>query len=759
MSPKKIAFTVFCSGLLLVVFAGWAFGSSVFMHQKDPLYADLSILAGEGLIKSRDSGYFAMNPLTKQQAAVFLGEALYYLGISGTVEEGHIKTYERMIGAGLEKIGLPAAAYAPGQAIVVSSEKRTASLENLAGDIVSDLKGSLYDSDSALKIEGNINGKFNYLGALGATNVGLSSFSGTYLQLDMKKVFTSDLSMQLYFNLEPKTNENAYGTGHQELYGYANMMDMLNFNLNVSQWRISAGTIWEDLTLLTASQGPSDRPSLFDRDRYAQDERAKDFYERTFRNYFQTFDDRWAKHPWMGLGIVADNLFGRDVMKLLAGKAEKHYELGAFANGLYEFGARYTRKQSFLFFNQAEWSANFYKSVKQKEEIFAMTGADANPVMTGSTVAGADIKTSFLGLVKIDAEFQYADSDGRYEGTQLFEYKQYGSAILANLVPSFLPRQFYIGVKYARIEPDYKAPASAVADTSLPGTEQGDNTKFRMSSITYVSDPSSLKNNMNKLEASVRLNLPYFLLRLNYGVSHQLRATGNMFYSKRYVIGPDMWWKMFYSNYGYFGADNGQMQGLMNYNRNRYDYVPPAGDWQYYLSSRMISEGRGGLATDEWNSSREFMVSGDVSGETVKYETSAVADMRLELNRFIGVKMPLFFHAYGEIRSLSNAPEYLVQYNHSRLFSQYAATAMLVLNPVRDICLLAYYGAEAWAALGTLPYATDYFDSVIGAGVDYDISGRTGIYLRIKNFYHQDKVIPANNFRGWQIYTELKSFF
>lgn len=759
MGFKKKMLAALFAAVILPVFVSASRGGPLFIPQQDVLYTDLSVLSAAGLIKSENAEFFTMNPLTKQQASAYLGEARYYLGVSGTVEEGDVKTYEKLINGGLKKTGVPVSEFAPAEEKASAAAKGTAAVEVSLASAESDLKGSLYNADSSLKIEGNINGRYTYLGALGLTSAGLSSFSGTYLQLDIKKTFTSDLSMQLYFNLEPRTNENAYGTGHVEFEQWANLMDMMNFTMNAGIWKISAGTVWEDLTALTASQGPSDRPWLFDRDKYAGDVKSKDNYEKNFRNYFQSLDDRWAKHPWMGFEITTDKLFGRDVIKLLAGKAEKHYELGAFANGLYEFGARYTRKQSFLIFNQAEWSANFYNMSKQKEEIFAMTGVDSNPVMTGSTVTGADVKTSLFGLFKTDAEFQYADSDGRYTGTQLFEYKQYGTAILANLVPSFLPKQLYLGAKYARIEPDYKAPAAGVTDTSLPGTEPGDDTKFKMSSISYVSDPTALKNNMDRLEVSARLNLPYFLLRLNYGVSHQLRATGNMFYSKRYVIGTIMWWKMFYSNYNYFGDDNGQMQGLINYNKNRYDYAPPVDDWQYYLASRMISEGRGGLATDEWNSSREFMVSGDVSGETVKYETSAVADMRVELNRFIGLKLPLFFHAYGEINSLSNEPEYLVQYNRSRLFSQYIATGMLVFNPVRDICVLVYYGAESWASLSTMPYATDYFDSVIGAGIDYDISGRTGIYLRVKNFYHQDKVVPANNFRGWQIYTELKSFF
>ncbi len=747
-------FAVFAVG----VFAAPAAGNNeerIFVSQKDALYNDLSTLAGAGLIKSKDADYFLYNPITKKQAAGFIIEARYYLGVTRPAEDAvDEKKFTKVINScasGLQEEIKSAPAFAVVAVNESEAQSRLDGVEAAISDAESARNETFFNSGSSLKIEGIISAKYTDLGAYGVCPFNHSAFTGTYMQLLISKSFSSDLSLSMYLNLEPRYNDPVIGTAYPDFFTPSNIMDNFSMSLNAGPWKISGGTIWEDITSFIASQGPSDRPWIFERDQLAADEKAKDHYETIFRNYFQSLDDRWSKHPWMGLEVFNDKLFGRDQLKLMAGKANNFY-----TNYLYEFGARYTRRQDILFFSAAEWSANFYNTSNQKAEAFAMQDADPFGLIAGDTIAGGDVKATLFGLFKISGEFEYSNYYARYVTSTPMPYTQKGSAMYANLVPSFLPKQIYLGARYTRIDPDYVAPASGVSDTSVKSIDAADPAKVKLDSLTTISDPTTLENNMNKIEVSARLNVPYCLLRLNYGVSSQLRATGNMFYSRRYVIGTSIWWNAFYSNYGFLDTASGQHAAIINYNNNRYDYDPSL---TTYRLAEIMAGGNGGLATDEWTSSREFMVSSDVTKDTIKYKTNAVADLRVELSRFVGLRQPLFLHAYGELNSLSNGTDYIVKYDPARLFSQLILTSTIVYNPVNNICILGYFGSEAWASKSTLPHEIDYLDCMAGLGADFDISGRAGLFIRVKNFFHKDKFISGNNFHGWQITGELKSFF
>ncbi|MCE5301191.1 MAG: hypothetical protein LLG37_10030, partial [Spirochaetia bacterium] len=325
----------------------------------------------------------------------------------------------------------------------------------------------------------------------------------------------------------------------------------------------------------------------------------------------------------------------------------------------------------------------------------------------------------------------------------------------AYLVPTFLIKQFNLELKYTRIDPDYIAPASGVTDTSY--RTQPTSTTVKQHSVTTLSDPTTDYNNMNRVEASARIMLPNGLLRINYGASPQLRPSMDSFYTRHAAIGSDVWWKGFYSGYGFPYTADPQRADMAYYNINRYGL----NNWDE-SANYIISAGTGGLTTDLWNGHREFMSTGTHT-ETIKTINTAVFDLRYEINKLplitSLVRRSLFMHIYGELTNLSAGTNFLVSFDNSRIFTQGILTSTLVYNAFDGMNLLGYWAMEKWLSKQVVPYEMDYYENVFGLGADFDIAPRTGLFIRVKNFYHDDKQVRANNFHGWLINAEIKSFF
>jgi hypothetical protein len=744
------------------VFASFilASGAGNIIPQSDGIYKALAKMASLNIIKSEKPAYFEVNAMTNREAASYIYEAggnTFEAKLSADQSKqfsAWMKEYTKRfatelaaIAAGTEK---DAALPAPGES---SIEKAAAEVENLKKDLPAYVMGD----GSPLKVTGIINFKYQNLFAEGITNFHNDALSGSLLQFTMERDF-GDAKIGAAFDLEMKKNDPAAGTSNTSFYGTAGLLDSYDLYATLYGFNITGGMFWEDLTPFTASQGPSDRPSLFDRDKYAAESTSRDYYETMFRNYFQSLDYRWSMHPWMGLSVKNDKLFAwGDSVEVEAGKVERFY---ADPSYLYEFGAQYTHRQDLVFLYNAEWSVTFYNASNEKTEMMSLgkTESDAYNSMKSVNVAGGGLKTNIFRLFKTDIEFDSSHTSAKYGA---YPYTLSGNVINVMTFPTFLPKQVTLELKYTMIDAGYKAPASGVIDTNYIAMDPANPAKVKVQSISYASDPTTLYNNMNKVEASARFAIPFGLLRVNYGVSSQPQATGNMFYSRHYILGNDIYSQGFFSNYGYVDTTTSQYSAIINYDRNRFGYTGNGiGDYtyDYYSRSAILSSGKGGLYADN-NGNAEYMVSNAVTGETNKSLASAVFDLRFELSRLINFKRDLLLHVYGELNNLSADFNPVVSYDPDRMFSQNIITSTLVYNVINSVNLLGYWGMERWASRSVEPYGLDYLENMYGVGADWDVGPRTGLYLRVKNYFHKDMQVPANNFHGWMFYLELKSFF
>jgi hypothetical protein len=242
---------------------------------------------------------------------------------------------------------------------------------------------------------------------------------------------------------------------------------------------------------------------------------------------------------------------------------------------------------------------------------------------------------------------------------------------------------------------------------------------------------------------------------VNYGVSTTIEKTGSMFESGHWLIGTE-WGEVFNSNYGW--VDAAQHVGFMNYNLNRYGTdTTGSSSFPKGAPDAIITGGKGGMTT--LGDNREYMVSNAVAGNTDKYLSNLMLLLRIELNRFIKWNSPLMLELYGELIKLSDGPDFLAWYDPGKLLAQGMASACLVYNVMPRLSLIGFAGFERWGAKTVIPKPIDYLDTAYGLGVDYDLAGRAFLYLRLKNFYHDDAQVPANNLRGLSVWAELKSFF
>jgi hypothetical protein len=733
--------------------------------QNDKVYKDLAALAASGLIRSVEPGYFEVNAITYKETASYIYEADG--NISGAkLSEEQIKYYRQMLDTYKKRFSTSYAAVSSGsykpEVMAVTHTANSSKLDALSADIdgIEKIFPDYCMSDtSRLKITGILSAKWQDLFAAGITNFHNGAMSGSMMQVSMEDV-VGDMKIGAAIDLEMKQNDPAAGTSNPSFYSTSGLLDSYDLYVKMFGWNITGGMFWEDITCLTASQGPSDRPSLFDRDQYAAESTSKDYYEMIFRNYFQSLDYRWSMHPWMGIGITNSNIFPwGDSIKLIAGKVEGFYGI---PNYLYEFGTRYVHRQDLPFLYGSEWAVNFYNTSNEKIETASLgvTETDSYKYVKSDNVIGGDLKTSLFRMFKITTEFERSTYNGRYSNLPYIPYTIAGNAYYVDAFPSFLPKNFTMELKYTMIDANYTAPASGVTDTNYVALDPNDTQKVKVSSISYAADPTTQYNNMGKAEASARFAIPFGLLRLNYGVSSQNKATGSTFYSKHYILGNAIYIQGFHSNWGNTDKDpNGQYSAILNYDENRYGYAFSGGsDWAEHGASDIIATGRGGLASDN-NGHEEYMVSNAVTGDTKKTLSSAVFDLRFELNRFIGFKRDALLHVYGELNGLTNDFEPVVSYDPDRLFSQNIISSTFVYNVINSVNLLGYWGMERWASRSVIPYGLDYLENMYGIGADWDVGPRTGLYFRLKNFFHKDMQVDANNFHGWQLYFELKSFF
>lgn len=718
--------------------------------QKDNIYNDLKTFSEAGIITSVAKEYFENNAITKYEAAGFIIEARE--NTQNSQYDALIKKYEKLFSAEIKRI----------QNNEVNKESlntgvTTDDIRRELDEIEEEYKKTTFNDASSFKVTGYISSRWQELESFGVAKKHIAALSGTNLSLYTETNLNNKARFAANFYFEMPQFDPAYGTSLEMLYGTLKSiaLDIYTLDFYIDSWQIKTGFFWEDVTSFIASQNVSERIGIFERDIYAGEETPLAYFERIFRSYFTVRDQRWSKHHFNGIGIIKNNTIGRDKLKLLAGKAtfESDYQ--------YEIAVRYTQFKNLAFLKNAEWSLNFYNNSNQKAELFAYNNPQNNPesLLKSIVIFGGDLKATLGNLFKFTTEYERCVYGGRI-GVEpsvalIPDFHQEGNAFYMEVSPIFLRKGINLVFKYIMIDDNYVAPASAVSDTNYRSISTSDPTKVEIKPLTCVDDPTSYHNNMNKFEVSGFFNIPNGIFLVNYGVSTQIKKTGNTFYSSHWLNKIE-WWKMFYSNYGW--VDPGKHSAFIDYNKNRFGIDTSAGIGSG-RSNNIIAGGKGGMTTDIWSSNREYMVSSAVTEETNKYLNNILILLRYELSKLIRLKQPLFFEFYGELITLSNAADIMVTYDPSKLLSQNLMSFCLVYNIIKKMSLIGYIGIERWASNNVIPKPIDYLDNAYGIGVDYDLTGRAFLYLRLKNFYHYDTVVSANNFNGWRMWLELKSFF
>ncbi|MCE5301384.1 MAG: hypothetical protein LLG37_11015, partial [Spirochaetia bacterium] len=387
---------------------------NLIIPQKNPIYSDLAAYAEAGYITTTAADYFRANAITKYEAAIYIKEALSKPELAGDKQAAKkMAAYAKEYSAQLKALETAELYAKPGSTPVPDGfEKAAARIDEIAEEMA---KNSFTDS-SVFKIEGNLMAKWQDYDMFGVTNQHYGAFSGTRMELDVNGSPISGLNYSLIMSFEVPTTDPAYGTQNNSFFGAANLMDTYLLGLSMFGWSVNAGIFWEDITTFIASQGASLRPSIFERDKYAGDVRTRDYFETVFRNYFQTLDDRWSKHPWMGVEAINSKIFGRGTLKVMAGKAE-NFNAGGNTNYLYEFAARYTHKQDIPFLTGAEWSVNAYNTSNDKSEMYGLDEVSPYKYIKSCTVAGGDLKANLFKLFKLQTEFEWSHNDSKYVGT------------------------------------------------------------------------------------------------------------------------------------------------------------------------------------------------------------------------------------------------------------------------------------------------------------------------------------------------------
>jgi len=817
--------------VMFVLISASAFASDyqLIIPQNDQIYLDLYAMADSGLIKSVSPEQFKFSAITRYEAAMYIAEAAANVTSQAQIAAPEdnmsqekiyayvntIKKYVTEFYTELKKMHQDVDAL---QAALKSPEledykKTVDEMKDEMNDIEQEYKKTTFHGMPPFQVQGMLQSRMQDVESFGVSHINHASLGGTMMQLWSQGIISSDLNFKLNLSFIKPADENDNGLSKPEplpeFWGTGSrFLDTYTINLGIYKWTLTTGFFWEDLTPFVMKQILTERPVPFDRDVYATtEESSRGHYENIFEHAFQKRGDIWSKHGFYGIDITNLSLFGSDQFKIMGGKDEKFDERWD-KHYLYDFASRYTHFQDLPFFSNTALSLNAFNTSNELGEIQTSAPDPNDPIydlanfpgtpygyIQSATIVGGDLKTSLTDIMDIKGEFERANFNGRlpapysqYPGNNPPAFTQVGDAIYMSIAPSFLPKQVKITVKYTRIDPDYVATAAAVIDTSYRTYTATFTPKI--SNITYAADPTLLYNNMNRVDVEANVSVPNGFLIINYGSSAQIRQTGNMFYSEHFLLGNRLdggiYWHDFFSNYGSAATPPGDADtyyGYNNYNMNRFGYNSSGANTNYtgYQNTALnanlanvnsvIAGGRGGLVTDQWLSNREYMVTHLVQpgASTTKFFNNASADLRYAVNKLLGIPNDLFYELYGELSTLYNGADMMVDYNPNDIFCRSFVMTFLVYNVTKKVNLMAFGGLERWTSDNVERWSSvsqvdpdfglDYADEAYGVGIDYDFAPRTSIFLRVKNFAHFDREVPENDFHGLQLYLELKNFF
>jgi hypothetical protein len=774
--------------VLLIISSSLIFAStaengeeSLIIPQSEKIYEDLYALANDGYITSVTADHFRYDPISSYEAAGYVCEAIINVAAKPAETKSkkvdietlkkYYETYKTKATEIYGKTNELRAKIKEIEAILANADingfKETVN-EASAGmfDIEQEYKLTTFRGIPPFKVMGMLNVRWQDIQSFGISKIHHTSLGGTFMQLWTEGIVSPDVSFKLNLTFERPANEaekaaSYLDTNLPEFWGTGQrFLDKYTITLNLLGWRLSTGFFWDDITPFVAKQILSERPVLFDKDPYALEETARGHYENVFLHSFAKRGDIWSKHGFYGAGLYNMNLFG-SMLKLIVGKGEKFEERWDKLY-MYEFAGRWTYPIEIkgLLRNTAV-SANFFCTANDRSEISTLTQTSVGYPDTGNfpgtvegfiqsqTVVGGDFKASLIDIISLGGEIERSTYNGRlpkpyaaYPNSEPPTYVRAGNALYAKAGVDL--SLLKLEVKYTQIDPDYVATASAVIDTANPTLTP----PYEMQNYTYAGDPTMLWNNMKRMSIFGNISMPngWGFILLNYGTTSQIRESNNQINAEHFLFGNRLngalYWHLFYSNYGTPGAPPypaNMYDGFNNYNAN--------------------SGGLHRMVTDKWLTNKEVITSNYTGQpETKKVFNNASIEARCVLNKIIGLENNLFVQGYGELTTLTDGSDFIVDFNPEKLFCQQLVGAFAVYNLTRKINLMATWGMERWVT-DKCDIPVDYLETIYGVGFDYDFAPRTALFLRAKKIIHEDRVITANNFDGWQLFMELKNFF
>jgi len=132
---------------------------------------------------------------------------------------------------------------------------------------------------------------------------------------------------------------------------------------------------------------------------------------------------------------------------------------------------------------------------------------------------------------------------------------------------------------------------------------------------------------------------------------------------------------------------------------------------------------------------------------------------KLKLNKMVGLETPLygsFFFTDNQVSGKATDP---TQTDISDLFDQKVYDGTLMFQAWKNVDLSVDYGLEIWKSIYTWPLV-DYRTDSFGAGFSWDIPwGGAKWEIRYKHLIFQDAYVPANSYRGDQIFSQIYFVF
>lgn len=517
-------------------------------------------------------------------------------------------------------------------------------------------------------------------------------------------------------------------------------LDEFALETEFQKTKLSVGSIWVNTILL--SNILTDRPMLFEKDIYqSSDVGTKSKYDIAFLSGDMPKDQRWSKVYLMG-GTADIEAFGRKI-KATLGKAKNFYSdyspsYRYLTDGFLELGSV---ADIFGIINRADASVEFFNLSNVYSEILGL-GGSVDAAKENNTVYLAEANLKALDSVSVN--LRYARSFYNNRNFSGLHGDLYSGTLRGNVLEALFGLNAPMSVQFFRVEPDYTAIYGNVGDTRKRGDSD---LEILDNNFTDISDTTLLMNNTQGLMFTADFKIPNVLTKISYGYRKQIKATGPEVVNSHFLNGQPlngaMWWHQFFSSYG--NAIKPRDDNWFNYNETYADSMGNTGAYRYILTSG-------------WRNNQEVVVL-DETEKSCKEWSNINADFRFNIGKMAGMGQSLYLQLYSELSALDVGGAYFPSYSAGKLFVTSINDAVLAYNIIDPVNVILETGLEVWKSNRSKGFPVDYQYITYGAGLEWDAFKNIDVYVRFKSFDFQDMVKRQNDFTGYSVFTELKSYF